>query len=331
MNNQLLILGIAVLLICVGLSGCNERESTEKPTDNSIVIENHPPTASASADITSGYAPLTVSFTGSGFDSDGEIVSYFWDLGYSIEPSYIQNPTYIFNLEGTYEVSLTVTDDDETSATDILYIYVTEPPVSEPQIIDHSAYSWSDWVVVVGIIKNTASVCIDDVEIKATLYDSAGNVIKTSIEYNPYLDEYYYDEASPAIIEPDDTACFRISFDDVSYYDHYGLEIYSFETDYDEAYNDDLVLSNIQFSGGSVSGTIKNTGNNVYTVVKVHCMFFDKNGKIVAVETDWIGEVGDKFALYAGQEETFSVEVLSWTMDTSIITDYELKIEYAKY
>src|SRR5690606_8082582 len=43
--------------------------------------ENTAPTVTASADVTSGPAPLTVALTAEGADADGDTLSYTWDLG----------------------------------------------------------------------------------------------------------------------------------------------------------------------------------------------------------------------------------------------------------
>ena len=84
-----------------------------------------PPTASASANPTSGEAPLTVSFTGSGEDSDGTIVSYEWDFGDG-GSSTLQNPTHTYNNIGVYTATLTVTDNDGITGSDSVTIIVTE-------------------------------------------------------------------------------------------------------------------------------------------------------------------------------------------------------------
>ncbi len=73
--------------------------------------ENLPPVAVAGADQTSGKAPLTVNFTGTGSsDPEGSALAYAWDFGdgsSSSEPS----STHDFTQAGTYVVQLTVTDD----------------------------------------------------------------------------------------------------------------------------------------------------------------------------------------------------------------------------
>ena len=45
-----------------------------------LFAQNQPPVASASASPASGNAPLKVQFTGSGTDSDGQVVYYHWDF-----------------------------------------------------------------------------------------------------------------------------------------------------------------------------------------------------------------------------------------------------------
>jgi PKD repeat protein len=100
--------------------------NTEAHTPQSVII-NDPPVASAGADITSGEAPLNVTFTGSGTDADGSIASYHWDYGDGNTSSQ-QNPTYTFNSVGSYTVTLTVTDDDGATGADSVTITVSEAP-----------------------------------------------------------------------------------------------------------------------------------------------------------------------------------------------------------
>ena len=92
------------------------------------VIQNQPPSVTISANPTSGTEPLTVYFTASANDPDGEIESYYWDFGDGVT-STSKNPSHTFNATGTleteyYEVSLTVTDDNGATATDTIMITV---------------------------------------------------------------------------------------------------------------------------------------------------------------------------------------------------------------
>jgi len=80
---------------------------------------NIPPIALTSSDETSGTLPLTVTFYGGdSTDGDGTITSYYWDFGdgNSASSSTVSH-TYI--SAGTYNVTLTVTDNDSEQNTSI--------------------------------------------------------------------------------------------------------------------------------------------------------------------------------------------------------------------
>ncbi len=64
-------------------------------------------TASISADVTSGSAPLQVHFYSNG---QGSIQSYHWDFGDDSSPSYEANPYHTFYENGIYTISLTYGD-----------------------------------------------------------------------------------------------------------------------------------------------------------------------------------------------------------------------------
>ncbi len=67
---------------------------------------NNPPTASFSSSCT----VLTCDFTDASVDSDGSVVSWDWTFGDGAS-STDQNPSHTYAANGTYTVSLTVTDD----------------------------------------------------------------------------------------------------------------------------------------------------------------------------------------------------------------------------
>jgi PKD repeat protein len=81
---------------------------------------NNPPVAVASANPTSGPAPLAVQFTGSGSsDPDGDALSYAWDLDGdgAHDDSTAANPSFTYATAGTYQVTLRVTDARGASST----------------------------------------------------------------------------------------------------------------------------------------------------------------------------------------------------------------------
>ena len=87
-------------------------------------LQNKPPVAAATADPTSGSAPLTVNFVGSGsYDDDGQIVSYEWNFGDDTSGSGA-TVSYIYETGGTYTATLTVTDDQGSKDSKALAITV---------------------------------------------------------------------------------------------------------------------------------------------------------------------------------------------------------------
>lgn len=95
------------------------------------VYENNPPFVKIIVDKTSGNRPMTVNFDVDGFDTDGEIVSYDWEILYPPILSFQKVKNYDkknfserFLITGFYEVKLTVTDDNGKVATDYIKIQV---------------------------------------------------------------------------------------------------------------------------------------------------------------------------------------------------------------
>ena len=79
-----------------------------------IIPVNLPPTAAIGAVPGSGASPLSVQFTANTTD-DHLIASYAWSFGDG-GTSASQNPLHLFAQPGTYDVTLTVTDDDGATA-----------------------------------------------------------------------------------------------------------------------------------------------------------------------------------------------------------------------
>lgn len=119
MKKHLIIIGMTLVLLNVGFSGCTEQEITDNNGDG-----NKSPNASVSANPTVGNAPLTVYFAGSGSDSDGSITSYYWNFDDG-ETSTEQNPSHEFQTSGTYTVTFIVADNDDATDTDTIKITVS--------------------------------------------------------------------------------------------------------------------------------------------------------------------------------------------------------------
>ncbi|WP_282116695.1 PKD domain-containing protein [Cellulophaga baltica] len=86
---------------------------TSTDTITIIVTDaNQAPTAVATSDVTSGTPSLAVQFTGdTSSDPDtGDTLTYAWDFGDGTTAT-TANPSHTFTTAGTYNVTLTVTDD----------------------------------------------------------------------------------------------------------------------------------------------------------------------------------------------------------------------------
>ena len=90
---------------------------------------NQPPTiTNASASPVSGAAPLTVDFSASATDPDGDAISYNWTFGDSGSSS-ARNPSHTYNAAGTYLARLTVTANGDTVSAAPITIQVGSPPI----------------------------------------------------------------------------------------------------------------------------------------------------------------------------------------------------------
>lgn len=94
-----------------------------------------PPTAVASANVTSGTTPLTVNFSSAGSsDQDGAIVAYSWNFGDGTANSTSPNPAHIYNSAGTFTATLTVTDNSGLTGKSSVLITATQPAANQAPV-----------------------------------------------------------------------------------------------------------------------------------------------------------------------------------------------------
>jgi len=107
----------------------------------SITVINRPPTASFRHSPSTPTDLEIVQFTDESSDPDGRIISWRWDFGDKITSSE-QNPRHRYADDGSYIVTLTVTDNDGASSTTTKSISVTNvAPTAD------FSYSVSGWTV----------------------------------------------------------------------------------------------------------------------------------------------------------------------------------------
>ncbi|MCK6472053.1 MAG: S8 family serine peptidase [Planctomycetes bacterium] len=98
-------------------------------TDVTVQPDNYVPTASISANPTSGFAPLAVNFSGAGSsDADGTIASYAWTFGDGGTSSGV-SVSHTYTGIGTFTARLTVTDNKGATGTATVSISVADPNV----------------------------------------------------------------------------------------------------------------------------------------------------------------------------------------------------------
>jgi glucose/arabinose dehydrogenase len=91
---------------------------------------DRPPVIStASAQPTSGAAPLVVTFTGSASDPDGTALTYRWDFGDGTSAT-TANPSHTYAVAGSYQARLQVTSNGVTTSSNLIVITVGAPPTA---------------------------------------------------------------------------------------------------------------------------------------------------------------------------------------------------------
>ncbi|OPZ45102.1 MAG: PKD domain protein [Euryarchaeota archaeon ADurb.BinA087] len=113
----------------VNLTATNAGGSDAEIKTNYISVTVAPPVANFTANITSGYAPLTVQFTDL---STGSPMSWAWDFqNDGSTDSTDQNPVFTYPAAGTFTVKLTATNDggsDPEIKTNYITVTVAVPP-----------------------------------------------------------------------------------------------------------------------------------------------------------------------------------------------------------
>ena len=149
----------------------SNQEDTTTITITVTEPDNEAPVANASATPVSGTAPLEVSFSSNGSSDDNGITAYSWNFKDG-QSSSAANPTHTFNSPGTYQVTLTVTDEDNLSDTDTVTITVNEASNQAPTAVATASTTSGDAPLTVNF---SASGSSDDNGIVNYYWDFSTN------------------------------------------------------------------------------------------------------------------------------------------------------------
>jgi len=130
-----------------------DNNGTLNTTTKTITILNVPPVANCGDDRYVNQHVLHLNASQS-YDSDGEIINYTWVINEN-QRYYGKNINYSFYDDGTYNVSLTVTDNDgENDSDNCTLIVDTQPPVTYMTITgEKGANNW--YIENVTVVLNT--------------------------------------------------------------------------------------------------------------------------------------------------------------------------------
>ena len=143
---------------------------------------NRAPIANATANPTSGAAPLTVQFSSAGSsDPDGSAITYSWAFGDGTT-STAANPTKTYSTNGTYNATLTVRDPQGATGTDSVTVSVgnTAPRVTITAPANGQLFSFGDTVPFTISVVDPEDGTINCARVKMTYvlgHDSHGHQI----------------------------------------------------------------------------------------------------------------------------------------------------------
>jgi PKD repeat protein len=109
-----------------------DNDGTEDSITHKVTVINLPPAASFNC-TPNAQTDIDIQFTDSSIDPENKSISWLWDFGDG-NTSELQTPTHKFTNEGDYNVTLTVTDDENATGTFTMTVPVTKPPQTSGSI-----------------------------------------------------------------------------------------------------------------------------------------------------------------------------------------------------
>lgn len=175
----------------VELTVTDDNGDTDTTTVQVVANAPQAPVAVANATPDGTKAPLGVVFSSVGsIDVDGTIIGYSWDFGDGSPLSTAANPSHLFTTAGTFDVTLTVTDDDLQTATAVVPVIVG--PSNVPPVASGTATP-AVGKPVLNVQFSSAASADSDGSIVSHLWNF-GDGVGTSTEPNP---TYSYSTIAP--------------------------------------------------------------------------------------------------------------------------------------
>jgi len=109
-----------------------DNDGAETSITHTVAVINLPPAASFNCTPTP-QTDMYIQFTDNSVDPENKSISWLWDFGDG-NTSEMQTPTHKFTTEGDYNVTLTVTDDENATDTFTMIVPVTKPPQNSGSI-----------------------------------------------------------------------------------------------------------------------------------------------------------------------------------------------------
>ncbi|WP_460848355.1 ThuA domain-containing protein [Phytohabitans suffuscus] len=143
------------------------------------------PIASASANPTSGNAPLTVQFSSAGSsDPDGDAITYAWDFTTNgSTDSTAANPSFTYTGNGEFTATLTVRDSTGRSSTASVVIGVGRPTVTLAQPLNGRLFNFGDAIPFQVTVSDPNSPTVDCSRVRVNYilgHDSHGHPISSA-------------------------------------------------------------------------------------------------------------------------------------------------------
>ena len=109
-----------------------DNDGAEDSITHTVTVINLPPAASFNC-TPNPQTDVDIQFTDNSIDPENKSLSWLWDFGDG-NTSELQTPTHKFAKEGDYNVTLTVTDDENATDTYTMTIPITKPPQTSGSI-----------------------------------------------------------------------------------------------------------------------------------------------------------------------------------------------------